>query len=238
MKLSEIRSEAAIICGRLPEEKRHAFQQGLTDLCRARWKEIRGNEPADSLARAIWMIDPPLSDLFLDLIASGDARLGEALHGLSPAQGLALLILAEIEEGNEEGARIAHESMMLFDSGAAGMHHAAKIASLLRGNIPFRIHHPHSSRPALWKALGIIAQSTKRFDVSSAVVAMGLLSGKPGDRQGELDVLGERLESMGIRFLGVEDDHIRYSVHGREKSPLSRRQAALMLEEIRAIRIS
>lgn len=238
MKLSEIESEASCLCGRLPEEERRVLQEKLIALCRTHWLEIRGTEPFDRLERAIWRVDPPVADLFLDLYASDDSRLDDALHGLGLSQGLALVVLSEIEAGEEEEVRLLHEPMMLSDSRDAGRILAQKRAAFLRGEIPFPALHPHSSRPPVWKALALISERTKRCDASSAVAAMGLLSGKPAAVDDALERLRERLEGMGMRFLGIDDGHVGYSLHGREKKPLSKRQAGEILQEIRAMWLS
>ncbi len=238
MKLSQIESEASRLSGRIPEEERMALQKSLIALCKVRWKEIRGEEPRDRLERAVWQLDPPLADLFLDLCASQDVRLDDVLHGLNPARGLALVALAEIGEGEEEEVRIIHEPMMLFDSSDAAMHYAKKISAFLRGEIPFPPIHPHSSRSSLWKGLALVAESMKRCDASSAVVIMGLLCGKPQAVDDGLERLRSRLLNVGMRFLGIDDDHVRYSLHGRERKPLSRRQTAGILAEIRAAWLS
>ena len=238
MKLSQIESEASRLCGRIPEEERRAMQDDLIALCRLRWQEIRGEEPEERLDHAVWLVDPPLGDLFLDLYASKDERLDDALRGLGPSRGLALLALAEIEEGNEEEIRIIHDPMMLFDSEDAAMRHAKRISDFLRGKIPFPPLHLHSSRPLPWKGLALIAERLGRCDASSAVVVMGLLSAAPRSAGDGIERLRAGLAELGLRFLGVDDDHVRYSLHGRERKPMSRRQAADMLADIRAIWLS
>src|SRR5512139_863462 len=109
-KLSLIESEAARLVRRVPETSRRALQQALIDLCEAHWLELRGPEPATPLAHALWSVAPPCADLLADLVAAGDGRL-LGLLGTKAAQGFALLVLAEIERGNAEGIRLAHEPM-------------------------------------------------------------------------------------------------------------------------------
>jgi hypothetical protein len=129
-KLSLIESEAARLVDRVPKARRRALQQALLDLCDAHWLDIRGPEPATPLAHALWSAAPPRADLLADLYAAGDSRT-QALLGPKPAQGFALLVLAEIERGNAEGIRLAHDPMMLFDSPAAGARYAEGVAAAL-----------------------------------------------------------------------------------------------------------
>lgn len=165
-KLSLIESEAARLVGRMPETRRRALQQALLELCDAHWLDIRGPEPATPLAHALWSVAPPRADLLADLVAVGDGR-PQALLGPNPAQGFALLVLAEIERGNAEGIRVAHDPMMLFDSPAAGARYAEGVAAALRsgGAAPHR--HPHDSKPALSKAMSCIAAQTGRCDLAA-----------------------------------------------------------------------
>lgn len=182
-KLSLIESEAARLVGRMPETERRALQQALIDLCEAHWLEIRGPEPATSLAHALWSATPPLADLLADLHAAGDGQLDGVLRGRKVAQGFALLVMAEIERGDAEGVRLAHEPMMLFDSSAAGTRYAKAVAAALRGKGAALHLHPHASKPALWKALACIVAHTGRCDLDLVIRVIGVLVARPAAGQ-------------------------------------------------------
>jgi len=230
-KLSLIESEAARFVGHMPESKRRALQQALVDLCEAHWLEIRGPEPATPLAHALWSATPPLADLLADLHAAGDGRLDRALQGRKAAQGFALLALAEIERGNAEGVRIAHEPMMLFGSPAAGACYAEGVSAALRGKGGAPQWHPHAPKPALWKALACIAAHTGRCDLGVMMRVIGLLAARPADEA--LEQLRRKLGETGVHFLGMDEDRVRLEVHGREHQSVSAKQLGDMLGEIR-----
>lgn len=236
-KLSLIESEAARLTGRLPEARRRLQQQALLDLCDAHWLDIRGPEPATPLAHALWSAAPPRADLLADLYAAGDGRL-QALSP-KPAQGFALLVLAEIERGNAEGIRLAHDPMMLFDSPAAGARYAEGVAAALRGeSAPLR-GHPHDAKPALWKVLACIAAHTGRCDLAAVMGVIGVLVSRPAAVQpvdAELEALRRTLEETGVQFLGIDDGHIHFNLHGHAHPPASARQIVGMLGEIRQAR--
>lgn len=234
-KLSLIESEAARLVGRMPEARRRALQQALLDLCDAHWPEIRGPEPATPLAHALWSAAPPRADLLADLYAAGDSR-AAALLGQKPAQGFALLVLAEIEQGNAEGIRVAHDPMMLFDSPAAGARYAEGVAAALRGGGAAPRWHPHDAKPALWKALAGIAAQTRRCDLAAALGVTGVLASPPAaDRPADaaLETLRSALEETGVHFLGIDDGHVSFTLHGHAHPPASVKQLAEMLGEIR-----
>ncbi len=235
-KLLLIESEAMRLVGRVPEVKRLALQQALIELCEAHWLEIRGPEPATSLAHALWSVTPPLSDLLADLYAAGDGRLADLLQGRKAAQGFALLVRAEIERGNAEGIRLAHDPMMLFDSPMAGARYAEGVAAALRGKGEALRLHPHAHRPALWKALACIAAHTRRCDLGAVIRVIGLLVSRPAVGQvadAALEQLRSKVAEAGVQFLGIDDDHIRLMVHGHEHQPVSAKQLGDMLGEIR-----
>jgi len=235
-KLSLIESEAARLVGRVPEARRRVLQQALIELCDAHWLEIRGPEPATPLAHALWSVTPPRADLLADLVAASDGRLEEVLQGRNAAHGFALLALAEIERGNAEGIRLAHDPMMLFDSPSAGDRYAEGIAAALRGEGKALPLHPHASKPALWKALACIAAHAGRCDLAAVMRVIGLLVALPAADQpvdAELEQLRKELDEAGVHFLGIDDDHVRFAVHGHEHPAASARQIGEMLGEIR-----
>lgn len=237
-KLSLIESEAARLVGRMPEARRRALQQALLELCDAHWLDIRGPEPATPLAHALWSAAPPRADLLADLYAAGDSR-AQALLGQKPAQGFALLVLAEIEQGNAEGIRAAHDPMMLFDSPAAGARYAEGVATALRRGGAAPHWHPHDSKPALWKALSCIAAQTGRCDPAAVLGVIGMLASRPAADQpadAELETLRSTVEETGVHFLGIDDAHVQFTLHGHAHPPAGAKQIAEMLGEIRQTR--
>lgn len=241
-KLSLIASEAESLVGKLPEAKQRALQLALVALCEEHWYKMRGPEPATKLAHALWLMIPPLADLFADMYAAGEPRLDQVLQGHKPAWGLALLALAEIERGDAEGARLAHEPMMLFEAEGAGRQYAERIAATLRGQLQVLSLHRHTSRPPLWKALAVIAAHAGRSDLKAIIPVIGLLAaapppaGQPSDEA--LELLRNELSDLGISFLGIDDDHIRYAQHQHEHKPVSVRQLGEMLAEIRQAQLA
>lgn len=159
--LALIETEAQRLVGRLPESRRLAQQTALVDLCETHWHSLRGPQPETPLAQTLWSVTPPLADLLTDLYAGGDARLGEVLLESHLARGLALLVLAEIERGNEAGVHIAHEPMMAFETAPPPIALLERITALLRGTLkPPRLHHHDKHHDSMWKALAVIAAHT------------------------------------------------------------------------------
>jgi hypothetical protein len=238
-RLSFAAAEARQLVGRFPEAKRRALQAELVELCEARWGEIRGPEPATALAHALWTSVPPLADLFVDLHAGSDARLENFLDGSRPSRPLALLLLAEIERGDIEGAHIAHEAMMTFESAAAGRIYEQRVARALRGALEARPLHRHSSREPLWKALATIAAHTGRHDLKALTAVIGLLAAASPGAQADpaLERLREAIDELGVRFLGVNARTVHVELHGREHRPASRKHLADILAEIRQQRL-
>lgn len=234
-KLSLIESEATRLVRRVPEASRRALQQALIELCDAHWPEIRGPEPVTPLAHALWSAAPPCADLLADLVAANDSRL-RGLLAAKPGQAFALLALAEIERGNVEGIRLAHEPMMLFDTPAAGARYADGVAAALRGGAASLPPHPHASKPPLWKALACMAAQTGRCDLAATLRVIGVLLARPAaDEPADtaLEALRSKLDETGVAFLGIDDDHVRLAVHGQAHPPVSARQLGEMLGEIR-----
>jgi hypothetical protein len=238
-KLSFIDEQARRLAGRFPEPRRRALQEALIELCEVHWREIRGPEPATPLAHALWSVPPPLAELLVDLYAAGDARLAELPGGLRPARALALLVLAEIERGDAEGVHIAHEAMMVFESPAAGRVYAERIATALHGGLKEPGRHRRSPRTPLWRALAIITAHTARPDLRALVEVIRLLGAAPGGLDACPDEALERLRDAlcgaGVRFLNINNDAVRYELHGREHKPASRSRLRDMLAEIRQV---
>jgi hypothetical protein len=236
-KLSFIEAEARMRAGRLPGPRRESLQQDLIELCEAHWRELRGPEPATPLAHALWSATPPLAELFVDLHASGDARLADVLDGLLPARALALLVLAEIERGDAEGVHIAHEAMMALDSPAAGRVYGERIASALRGSLPVPRRH-RGVREPLWKALAAMVTHTGRHDAKALVAAIRLLAAPDNpDADAALAQLRAAVDEAGVRFQAIEGDMVRFELHGRLHKPVSLKRLSDLLAEIRQTRL-
>ena len=235
--LSLIATEAQRQLKQVREARRHELQEALAELCEAHWQELRGAQPTTPLAQALWSITPPWSDLLLDLYAAGDARLTDLLPKSRLAKGLALLVLAEIERGNEMGVYIAYEPMMAFESTPPPATWLTRITSLLRGTLEPPVLHLHDSHESLWKALAIIAAHTRRLDLSAVLQVIALLTA-PQDqasttRDEALETLRHDLLEVGIRFLSSENDHIHFEQHSHAHKPVRTRQLGEMLLEIR-----
>ena len=240
-KLSYIEAEARRRMGRLPEPRREALQQALVGLCETHWQELRGPEPATPLAHALWFALPPLAELFVDLHASGDARLADALDGQRPVQALALLVLAEIERGDAEGVHIAYEAMMAFDTPAAAQTYSERIVAALRGTLPLPGRHRHAREP-LWKALAAVVTHTGRHDTRALIAVIRLLAAAPGDSEppggDALAPLRAALDAVGVRFRALEDDTVRFELHGHAHAPISLKRLQDLLAEIRQARLA
>src|SRR5574340_858805 len=138
--------------------------------------------------------------------------------------------------GPEPETTLAHEPMMLFESAEAGAIYAERVAAALRGQLEAVPLHPHASRPPLWKALAVVAAHTGRCDLKAVIEVIRLLavapaSGQPSDEA--LERLRNALGDFGIRFLGIDDHHVRYEQHHQEHKPANLRQVCDMLVEIR-----
>ena len=237
-KLSMIDAEARRIAGRAPEAAQRAFQAALVECCENHWQQQRGPQPALPLAETLWSITPPLAELFVDMVQSGDARLADLLAGLKPARALAALVLAEIERGNAEGVHIAYEAMMLFETPRAGHVHAERVAAALRAPHPSRALRPPVAREPLWKALAEVVAHTGRHDLAAASAVIGLLVSPPMPPDAELDALRVAVQAAGVRFLALDAAVLRFEAHGHEHKPATRKHLADLLAEIRQLRLA
>lgn len=217
-KLSFVAAEAERLLGHMQESRRLALEQALTELCESHWHELRGHEPTTPLAHAMWSTTPPLADLLADLYIAGDARLDEVLQGRRPGWGLALLVMAEIGQGNAQGARVAHQPMMAFESEKAGMGMARNMSDLLHGRIEIPHLHKHEQRLPLWRALGLIVVSVGRCDLKAVIEVIRLLADMTASDPA-LKELRNALDEIGIRFLDVDETHVSYTQHGHEHKP-------------------
>ena len=235
--LSLIATEAQRQLRLLKETRRRALQKDLADLCEAHWHELRGPHPATPLARVLWSITPPWSDVLLDLHAGGDARLAGLLPKSKLAKGLALLVLAEVERGNEMGVYIAYEPMMAFETTPPPADWLERIISLLHGTLEPPVPHRHDGREPLWKALAVIAAHTRRLDLPAVLQVIGLLTA-PQDqatnaRDETLETLRHDVRDVGIGFLGIESDRVLFLQHGHAHKPVRTRHLGEMLLAIR-----
>jgi hypothetical protein len=238
--LSLIETEARRLVGRLPESRRLAQQTALVELCEMYWHALRGPQPESPLSRALWSITPPLADLLMDLYAAGDSRLAAVLPGGRLAKGMALLVLAEIERGNETGVHVAHEPMMAFESASPPDVLLERIRALLVGTFePPRLYAHDKHHDAMWKAMAIIAASTRRLDLPAALEVVRLLCIPTDQASSNVDAavvrLREEVAVVGIRFLTIEDDHVHFTLHGHTHKPIRVRHLGEMLLEIRQI---
>lgn len=240
-KLSFIETEVRRLVGNLPEQALRALQESLGELCETHWSEIRGPEPASSLASALWTVRPHLADLFVDLYGTSDPRLSDALDHLSPAKGLAVLVSAEIERGDAEGARLAYATMMLFESPQARQIHTQAVRSRLSGTKPEAGKwHKHAHRDPFFKAMAVISEVTGRCDLQAMIAAVKLLAevqAKPGatDNDKDLEQVLDALRGMDLVFQGSEDNRIHYTLRGAEKKPVTGKRLEDILAEIREI---
>jgi hypothetical protein len=126
--------------------------------------------------------------------------------------------------------------MMLFDTPAAGARYVEGIAAALRGGGRSLHEHPHTGKPPLWKALACMAAQTGRCDLAAVMRVIGVLLARPAADEAVdalLEALRSKLNEAGVHFLGIDDDHVRFAVHGQERPPASARQLGEMLGEIR-----
>jgi hypothetical protein len=235
--LSLIATEAQHLIGPLEEARRYALQEALLELCETHWQELRGPLPDAMLDQALWSITPYSSDLLIDLYAAGDMRLDDIVAGYDLSQALALLVLAEIERGNEEGVHIAHEPMMAFETAPPPKQWLENVSSLLRGTLTPPLLHRHSRHESLWKALAVMAEKTRRLDLPAVLQIILLLpadkdlSDKSTDKA--LDALRHEVLDAGVRFLDIDDDYVYFEQHGHTHKPVRIRHLGEIMLEIR-----
>jgi len=238
-KLSFIESEARRRLGRIPEHELERLQQSLIKLCENHWSAIRGPEPHSGLARALWAVTPHLADLVVDCYGDLDPRLSEAINHLPPIKALAALVLAEIERGDAEGARLAHETMMLFESPQAREIHTRAVRSRLRGVSPEPGKwHKHAHHDPFFRSVAMISEQTGRCELRAMAVAIEYLTAIQANPAARVDDLVlarilEFLRDMHLVFLGFEEGRILYTLRGMQRKPISSKHLEEILEQIR-----
>ncbi|WP_031435151.1 hypothetical protein [Methylomarinum vadi] len=238
-KLSLIETEARRRLGRFPEQKLEALQREVIELCEEHWSLIRGPEPFSGLTRALWTVRPHLVDLFVDLYGSYDAKLSVTFSNLPPIKVLAALVLAEIEHGNAEGARLAYEAMMLFETEEASEIYIDSVRTRLRGVRPNRAKwHKHEHHDALFRSLAFISEQTGRSDLQAIIVALEYLSAVQASRTakehpGEEEKILEFLQNLDLVLRGFEADKLHYTLRGTARKPVSTKRLEDMLARIR-----
>lgn len=237
--LSLIETEAQHLIGRMPESRRREMQAALVECCENHWYHIRGTQPLTALAQTLWSITPPLADLFLDLYTQGDTQVFEILPEHSLPRGLALVVFAEIERGNEAGVHIAHEPMMAFETTAPPAEWLARVSALLHGTLTPPLIHPQDRHGALWRALAEMAAQIRRLDLPAMLAVIRLLT-TPTDPHvtlpdADLDVLRHAVAHTGIQFLSVDEDHIRYAQHAHLHDDVRARQLGEVLLDLRQL---
>ncbi|MFA5925138.1 MAG: hypothetical protein WC856_28315 [Methylococcaceae bacterium] len=238
-KLSFIESEARRHLRRISEQDLEALQRTLIKLCENHWLDIRGPEPVSGLAHAMWAVTPHFADLIVGLYGDSDPRFSEAISYFPPTKVLAALVLAEIERGDAEGARLAHEAMMLFETPQAREIHTDSVRSRLRGVRPERGRwHKHAHHDRLFRSLAMISEQTGRCDFQAmavAVVYLTAIQASPAAREGDQEVkrILEFLRDIDLVFHGFEEGRIHYTLRGVSKKPISGKRLEEMLAQIR-----
>ena len=238
-KLSFIESEARRHLGRISEQELETLQRTLIKLCENHWSDIRGPEPVSGLARVMWTVNPHCADLIVDLYGYSDSSFTEAIGYLPPTKALAVLVLAEIERGDAEGARLAHEAMMLFESPQARDIHTDSVRSRLRGTkTEHGRWHKHVHHAPLFRAVAMISEQTGRSDFQAMVMAIEYLTAiqtNPAASVSDQEVLRilEFLRDMDLVFQGFEEGRIHYTVRGEPKKPIFGKRLEEMLAQIR-----
>jgi len=238
-KLSFIESEARRHLGRIPEPELEALQWSLIKLCENHWLDIRGPEPASGLARVMWVVMPHCADLIVDLYGNSDPRFSDATSYLSPTKVLAALVLAEIERGDAEGARLAYEAMMLFETPQARGLHIDSVRSRLRGARPeLGRWHKHAHHDPFLRTLAMIAEQTGRSDFQAMTVAVEYLTAlqaSPVAKEVDQEVkrILDFLRDIGLVFQGSEEGRIHYTLRGVSRKPISGKRLQEILAQIR-----
>ncbi|HUL13916.1 MAG TPA: hypothetical protein VLU73_17340 [Methylococcaceae bacterium] len=238
-KLSFIETEARRVMGNLSEQALRTLQGSLVELCEVHWCVIRGPQPTTSLANTLWAIRPHLVDLLVDLYGAADPKLLEALDHVPFTKAIAGLVLAEIERGDAEGARLAYETMMLFESPQARQAHLQAVRSRLYGTKPKTGKwHKHMHRDAFFQAMAVISEQTGRRDLQAMTAAVKLLAETQSSpnamgKDKDLEQILIALRDMGLAFQGIDGDRIHYTLRGVERTPITSKRLEDILAQLR-----
>jgi hypothetical protein len=238
-KLSTIADEARGHLGRISEQELEDLQRALIHLGESHWSDIRGPEPASGLARVLWTVAPPLADLIVDLYGASDPRFLNLISQFPPTKVLAALVLAEIERDNAEGARLAYDAMMLFETPKARDILIDSVHSRLAGLSPERGRwHKHAHHDVLFRFFAFMAEQTGRCDLEAMAVAVDYLAVvQAGQGAREDDPLTTRivefLEQMELVFQNIENGQIHYTLRGEPKKPVTFPHLEEILTQIR-----
>jgi hypothetical protein len=91
----------------------------------------------------------------------------------------------------------------------------------------------------LWKALAEIVAHTARHDLAAVNAVIGLLAQPvtaPPDAA--LEALRAAVLAVGVQFLGLNADTLRFAAHGHEHKPATRKHLAELLAEIHQLRLA
>jgi hypothetical protein len=241
-KLSLLDAEVRRVLGRISARKSARLQESLVALCDAHWTEMRGQQPLAPLARAVWEARRPLAHVFIDLYARADPRLDDILNSVTPAHALALLVLSEIAHGNTEGARLAYDSMMLFESSAARNEHTRSVLAELAAPGRHGADRLARNRPRLLRATAAIAAHIGRYDSSAVfsairVIAQAQASSAQYSGDPALQALLETMKHLGVIFLGFESGRLFYASNGTGKKSVPVKRLVDFLAQARQQRV-
>lgn len=238
VSLTLIKTEAEELVRRIPRSNNHQLQSELVKLCEAHWRTLRGPQPSAPLAQILWFSTPPLADLLVDLYTQGDTPLSSILPNFDLARGLAVIVLAEIQQGNEFGVHIAHEPMKAYESNVPPPAWLNKISAMLHGTLDAPFLHLHDRHNALWKSLAIIAAQTKRLDlvaIQAVIQSLTMCDSSNNPSDPALEKLRQSVAEAGIVFLKMDKNLIQYEQHHKPHKPVRTRQLGELLLEIRQL---
>lgn len=180
-----------------------------------------------------------IAGLIVDLYGNSDPGFFEAVCRFPKTKVLAALVLAEIEQGDAEGARMAHEAMMLSESPQAIEIYTDFVRSRLRGARPEHGRwHKHAHHDPFFRSVVMISKQTGRDDFQAIAVAVEYLSAiqaSPNAKEGDQQVkqIFDFLQDMDLVFQGFEAGKIHYTLRGTARKPVSRKRLEEILAEIR-----
>lgn len=238
VSLTLIKTEAEDLVRRIPRSNNHQLQGELVKLCEAHWRILRGPQPSTQLSQVLWSSTPPLADLLVDLYMQGETPLSNLLPNFDLARGMAVIVLAEIQQGNEFGVHIAHEPMKAFETNLPPPAWLNRISAMLHGTLEAPLIHLHDRHTALWKSLAVIAAQTKRLDLVAIQAVIQLLTNYDQSNNANdpaLEKLRQSVADAGILFLKTDKNLIQYEQHQKAHKPVRTRQLGELLLEIRQL---